>query len=52
MYSGVSRLVKLPRHLVGPVTQEFETPIPSQPNEKKSYYFYNSYHAQKISGLC
>ena len=32
--SGISRLVRLPGHLVGPVTQEFETPIPSQPNEK------------------
>ena len=41
-YSGVSRLVKLPRHFVGPVTQEFETPIlldPSQPNEKNLITF-------------
>ena len=33
----IYRLVKLHGHLVGPVTQEFETPIlldPSQPNEK------------------
>ena len=50
--SGVSRLVKLPGHLVDPVvTWEFETPIDlnfSKSNEKNLIYICNSYipHSQ------
>ena len=37
--SGISRLAKLPGHLVGPVTQEFEIPILLPPNPIKNQVF-------------